>query len=266
MLQIMRELEDLLASGSAGLSSEGLLALGVIMLAALLLAIALLKVGDDYRLSLRPLPACQRLIEAIGEAAESGKSIHLSAGTGAVGAAASADTLAGVNAIASLAGRAATARAKLLVTTASPLVLPLLQAASEQAYANAGVPAEYDPGQVRFAGDDRNAYAVAVADSLYHENISDSLLLGSLGDETLFIGERGRNAGVTQVIGTPSTRALPYAVATADAVIVGEETYAAAAYLSRRPAHLASLLVQDWLRLLVVGAIIAGAISKTMGW
>jgi Domain of unknown function (DUF6754) len=183
-----------------------------------------------------------------------------------VGTFTSAETLAGVNAIAALAGQAATSSVPTLITTASPVALPLLQAATEQAYERAGALDEYDPAQVRFTGDDRNAYAVSVTDAVQHEGLGASMLLGALGDETLFIGERGRTAGVTQIIGTPSTRALPYAVTTADAVVIGEETYAAGAYLGGQPAHVASLLVEDWLRVIVIAAIIGGVILKTMGW
>ncbi len=265
MLDLLSELQVLLENHSAGGAADSLIALGYVILAALLLAIALLKVGGAYRVSLRPIAGYTRIKEEITDAAESGKTIHLSAGSGGLGGGASADTLAGINAVSILAGRAATARTATLITTASPVVLPLLQSAAEQAYQRAGAPGEFQPAQVRFTGDDRNAYAVAVTDSLCHERISTSLLLGSLGDETLFIGERGRAAGLTQIVGTPSTRALPYAITTADAAIIGEETYAAGAYLSAKPAHVASLLAQDWLRLLVVGAIIAGVIARTLG-
>ena len=89
---------------------------------------------------------------------------------------------------------------------------------------------------------------------------------GSLAEETLFIGERGHTAGVNQVIGAATTRALPYAVMTADATIIGEEIYAAGAYLGGQPPQKASLLAQDWLRLAIVAAIVVGVIARSLGW
>jgi len=44
-------------------------------------------------------------------------------------------------------------------------------------------------------------------------------MVGNLAEETLFIGERGRDAGVYQVIGSASPRALPYAATVADQVL-----------------------------------------------
>jgi hypothetical protein len=44
------------------------------------------------------------------------------------------------------------------------------------------------------------------------------------------------------------------------------DLYAAGAYLGDKPAHVASLLVQDRLRLLMVAAIIVGVVIKTLGW
>jgi len=263
---LLLDLRSLLESSNAGISPAGLAALAFLALAALLFAIALVKMSGTFRVSLRPLRGYEQMLEAIGEAAESGQAIHLSAGSGSVGAAATVDTLAGVNAVAALVAKAATSQVATVITTASAVVLPLLQAASEQAYSKAGASAEYDPARVRFAGDDRNVYAVSVCDVLLHEPVGTSLLLGSLGEETLLIGERGQMAGVVQVTGTANTRALPYAIATADHVLLGEEIYAAGAYLTGQASHLASLLVQDWLRLIVVGAILAGVIAKTAGW
>jgi len=266
VLELLRELNDMLAAGDAGVSTDSLLALGVVILAAVLFAVALLRTGGAYRVSLRTIPAYDRLKQIITDAAESGDVIHLSAGSGTVGGAGSADTLAGIQAVRSLLGRAATEGVATLTTTASPIVLPLLQTAAEQAYRRAGAEDEYDPARVRFAGDDRNAYAASLSDALRNEDVSSSLLLGSLAEETLFIGERGRRAGVTQIIGAASTRALPYAVVTADETIIGEEIYAAGAYLGGQPAQKASLLAQDWLRLVTVAAIVVGVIARSLGW
>jgi hypothetical protein len=263
VLDLLHDVQALLDSYNAGLSLSGLFALGFIILALLLFAIASYKVGGAYRLSLRPISGYDYLKHAVTEAAESGQGLHLSAGTGSVGTAASAETLAGVNAVRSIAGRAATAHVPLILTTSSPVVLPLLQSATEQAYTAAGAPRDYQATQVRFAGDDRSAYAVTASDVMQHNNIAASLLVGALGDETLFIGERAAMRGITQVTGTASTRALPYALATAQHALIGEEIYAAGAYLSGRPVLQASLLTQDWLRLVVVAAIIIGVIVKS---
>jgi hypothetical protein len=248
-----------------GLTGADVVALGVIALAVVLLAVALASLETMRRVNLRPVPGYERLRNVVSEAAETGETLHLSSGAGSAGGGTTAETLAGLSALTILMGRAATSRVGALLTTGSPIVLPILQAIAERSYDEAGAAHEHDAAHVRFAGDDRNAYAVAVADALDHEHVGASLLLGSLSDEALYIGERGRAAGVTQVIGVANPRALPYALVTADHLLIGEEMYAAGAYLSGQPAHVASLLVQDWLRVLIVGAIIVGVVLRTVG-
>jgi hypothetical protein len=258
-------LQALLDTYDVGLTMSGLFALGFIILALLLFAVASYRVGGPYRLNLRPIAAFDFIRHVVIEAAESGHGMHLSVGTGSVGSTASAETLAGVNAARVVAGRAATAGVPFVMTTASPVALPLLQSAGEQAYAAAGAAEDYRASSVRFAGDDRTAYAVTATDVLQHEDITTSVMIGALGDETLFIGERAAANGIMQITGTASTRALPYAVVTANHTLVGEEIYAAGAYLSGRPVQQASLLTQDWLRVVVVAIIILGVVVKTLG-
>lgn len=48
--------------------------------------------------------------------------------------------------------------------------------------------------------------------------------------------------------------------------MIGEDVFAAGAYISRRPALLASLQAQDWMRVLVIVGIGVAVIAKTMGW
>jgi hypothetical protein len=260
---LLRELQDVLGGYSQLISSSSVLTLGFVALAILLLLVALAISGGRVRL--RPHAAYEQLKAAVTDAAESGKPMHLSAGTGDVGGGNTAETLAGVTAVAAVAMRAANAHVPFVMTTPSPVVLPLLQAATEEAYRAAGVPDEYDPAQVRFAGEDRSAYAVHATDVVTHLPAGTSMITGALGEEILLIAEPSRLAGAQQIIGSASARALPYALMSAEHTIRGEEIFAAGAYLAGKRAHLASLLAQDWLRLSVVVAIIAGVVIKTMG-
>lgn len=263
---LLRDLQTLLDGYGLGLTVAGFSALVLAAFSVFLLLLAALRSVGDYAVSLRPLPAFDQAGYAISEAAETGKTMHVSPGSGAVGGATTTETLAGVSAAAALTARAAAAHIPTVLTTPDPVTLPLLQAAAEEAYRRAGVAREYQPSQVRFAGGRPNAYAVTVTDALYHENVGVSLIAGLLGDEVLFIGERGRSQGAVQIMGTTQTSSLPYAITSANWAVVGEEVFAAGAYLGKRRAHLASLLVHDWLRLLVVLAIVAGVVARTLGW
>lgn len=260
------DLSALLEGYNVGLSANSGLAVGVLLLAALLLAVGLSRVAAPNKVSLRPIAGYERMKQAITDAAETGQVIHLAAGTGSLGTAATADTLAGVDAVSALAGRAAAVGVPALVTTPNGPLFPLLQTTTESAYQRAGVLDEFKPTQVRFVGENRLAYGVHIADIFQGEHVGASALIGSLGDETLLIGERGRMADLVQVMGTASPGGLIYAMITANHTIIGEEMYAARAYLAPRPVHLASLFAQDWLRLIIVVAVIIGVVLRTGGW
>jgi hypothetical protein len=57
---------------------------------------------------------------------------------------------------------------------------------------------------------------------------------------------------------------LPFIFTTADENLVGEEIYAAGAYLYSLPEHIASLLAQDRMRVLIALIILIGVIIKSL--
>ena len=59
---------------------------------------------------------------------------------------------------------------------------------------------------------------------------------------------------------------LPFFIAACDYTLIGEELYAASAYLSREPKLLGSLKAQDLAKLLIVICIFGGAVLTSLGW
>jgi hypothetical protein len=70
-------------------------------------------------------------------------------------------------------------------------------------------------------------------------------LLGSFAAESLLLAENGASTGAIQVAGTDAYTQLPFFITTCDYTLIGEELYAASAYLSREPRLLGSLRGQD---------------------
>lgn len=244
---------------------------------ALLLFFMIATLYGVYRLrtrhgrlpDLRPLPL-QGLRRAIKRAAEAGTAIHVSLGVGGLGELGSgtAETLAGLVTLEGVAREANAVGARVVATTASPIVLPLAQATLEQSYANAGYPQEYAPTDVRFlagaTGPGRAAYAAGVMDILRREHVSANVLVGQFADEYLLLGEAGAMQGITQLAGSNDPGTLAFMAASADDTLVGEEMYALGAYLSKDPVHIASLRVQDWVRILLVIAIVVLVIGRVL--
>jgi len=68
-----------------------------------------------------------------------------------------------------------------------------------------------------------------------------------------------------QISGTAQTSQIPFFLVSTDYCLIGEEIYAAGAYLSNEPALIASLAGQDVGRILAVALGILGSLLTTMG-
>ena len=92
-------------------------------------------------------------------------------------------------------------------------------------------------------------------------------MVGQFDDEYLLMGETGAQRDLIQVAGSNTLDPQPFMMATTEYTLVGEETFAAGAYLGDHPAQTASLRVQDVLRIGVVVVVLVGVIAKTvLGW
>ena len=70
--------------------------------------------------------------------------------------------------------------------------------------------------------------------------------------------------GAIQIAGTPMTTQIPFFLATCDYTIIGDEYYAASAYISREPTLLGSLVGQDWCKILVILILLIGSIAASL--
>lgn len=70
--------------------------------------------------------------------------------------------------------------------------------------------------------------------------------------------------GAIQIAGTPATTQIPFFIAACDYVIIGDEYYAASAYLSREPTQLGSIVGQDIAKGLILALIIAGSLIVSL--
>jgi hypothetical protein len=88
--------------------------------------------------------------------------------------------------------------------------------------------------------------------------------LGEFFAESLIFAETANSIGAIQVAGSTQNTQTPFFIAACDYVLVGDEFYAASAYLSREPVLVGSLVGQDWCKLLVGASIIVGFIVASI--
>ena len=165
--------------------------------------------------------------------------------------------MAGLLAAERVAGEAALSGAPLLSSSGDAVAHLALRGALRQAYQRAGVGQDYDPANVQLlAHQDPTAYALGMTTLYGRQKLEASQLIGSFGQEVLLATEKGAQQGVPQVGGATTTTGLPLLYLSTDATLIGEEIYAAEAYLSRSPTPHARLLTVDLLRTVIIGAII----------
>lgn len=215
-------------------------------------------IAGKRAISRRPLPGLDVIVRALARGAETGRAIHLSPGGGAIGARAStAETVAGLLAAERVATEAALNGAPILASSGDAVAHLALRGTLRQAYQQAGLGQDYDPVNVQLlAHQDAMAYASGVTTLYGRQRLEASQLIGSFGQEFLLAGEEGVQRGVSQVVGATSSTALPLVYLTTENLLIGEEIYAAEAYLARLPGPAARLLTQDALRTVVIVAII----------
>ena len=246
------------------LGMESSIAILIVLISVLLLFYALSRVRAGHRPPMRPLPAFDMLSGMSGRAAESGQTLHVGLGTGGISGSDMAVSLAGLDTLAYLADQSAASESRLVVTVADPTLLPAAQEILRRAYAQRGKSDVFSPAQVRLLAPDPVAYAAGVMGILEGEDPLANVTIGAFGDEYLLIGETGAKIGIEQVAGTDDPAALAFMHTTAHETLIGEEIFAAGAYLQERHESVAGLIVQDWWRYLVVLAIIAGVLWQTL--
>lgn len=214
----------------------------------------------------RPLPALAALRRGLGSGAETGRAIHLSPGSGAIGArTTTAETIAGLLAAERTATEAALSGIPVIASSGDAVAHLALRGALRQAYQRVGLGQDYDAANVQFlAQQDPMAYASGVAALYGRQRFEASQLIGSFGYEALLATEIGAQLDVPQVAGATTSTALPLLYLTADGTLIGEEIYAAEAYLSRAPESQARLLTHDALRTVAIVTIVVLALWQAL--
>ncbi len=224
---------------------------------------------SSVRPTLRPIPAYDSLKKLLSRAAETGQAVHVSVGTAGIGGNKTADTLAGLYTLEFLADRAANSDVPPLVTLTDPTTLPAAMDQIRRAYERQGYPDEFRLDQARFIAPPLNGsavpYAAGVMDVLNHEHVTANVMVGAFGDEYLLMAETGAQRGMFQVGGTGDPSTLPLVYLTMSQPLLGEEIFAAGAYLLERAGHYTSLIAQDIFRLGMVLLVILVVIARTLG-
>lgn len=237
----------------------------LIVLSAMTISVIRLSHQDKIKVSVRAIVGLNAIDEAIGRATEMGAPVHFTPGLGDITAVDSAQTLAGLEILSYVARAAARYDANLIVTIRMPNVFPIAQELTRQGFIAEGKGDALRDDTVRYISSDQDAYAGGVVGILHRERPAANIMAGIFMGESLLITEAGNMVGAMQVAITASITQLAFFVASCDYVVMGEELFAAGAFLSQNKVKLGAIAAQDYFKLAVIFVIVLGVISKAAG-
>jgi hypothetical protein len=211
---------------------------------------------------IRRIPGLEAVDEAIGRATEMGRPILYSLGLGRID---EVPTIASMTILGQVARRTADYETPLHVPCRDPIVMNVVREVVRTSYLDEGRPDAYSEESVFFLTESQFAYAAGVAGIMTREKPAAIFLQGQFFAESLILAETGNSIGAIQIAGTDSEHQLPFFIASCDYTLIGEELYAASAYLSREPMLLGSLRGQDWGKFLVFVVIVLGVVLESAG-
>jgi hypothetical protein len=200
--------------------------------------------------------------EAIGRSTEMGKGVLYVPGVQDID---DIQTIASMIILGNVARMTAKYETPLKVPTNSPAVYTVADEVVKGAYSDVGRVDAYRPDMVRYITTEQFAYVAAVNGIMLRERPAANLLLGAFFAESLLLAETGHETGAIQIAGTANVHQLPFFVVACDYTLIGEEYYAASAYLSKDARLLGSLKASDTVKILLIVTIVAGCVLLTLG-
>ena len=241
----------------------GLAGFGIVFFSAAMM-LGLLVLRRKAPSVFRDIPALTRLRKAVGLVVEDGSRLHVSLGRGALTAPQSASALAGLALLRRLADLTSAGDQPPIVTSGEA-TLAILSQDTLQAAAKFSQQVAFDPTTGRLTGLTPFSYAAGAIPVIRDENVSANLLMGNFGVEVALLTDAVERENTFVLAGSDNLTAQAVIYASAQEPLIGEEIYAAGAYVESGPLHTASLTVQDILRWMIIAVILVGALLTLAG-
>ncbi len=215
------------------------------------------KAKKGAKIYVRKIAGIDAVDEAVGRATEMGKKIFFVPGIQDMN---DVQTIAGMAILGRVAELAAQYDTRLEVPVSKAMVMVTARESMKEAYTKAGRPDSFREDQVCYLTEDQFGYAAAVSGMMVRERPATMIYMGAFFAESLIFAETGNSTGAIQIAGTAQQTQLPFFVAACDYTLIGEELFAASAYLSHEPRQMGSLKGQDLGKAIFLIALIVGTI------
>jgi len=235
----------------------------LVLAAVLLLALTLWRRRSPA--TLRPIDAYERLNRSVGLAVENGTRLHISLGRGNLFTARGGSALAGLAMLRRLAERTSASDRPPIVTSGDASLTILSQDTLQSGYRAAGAEDQYRFTTGRLTGLSPFSFAAGTMPVTHDENVSTNVAIGDFGVESALLAEAADRENTELIAASDDLSAQSIFYASSQDPLIGEELFAAGAYVGAGASHEASLNVQDILRWLIILAILAGSALKFLG-
>lgn len=221
----------------------------------------ILSAHKGKEMFIRKITGLDSIDEAVGRATEMGRPIFFTPGLGDL----NITTLAALAILSRIAKLSARYNNRLIMTTVDPVVYTVAEEICREAYSSEGRAELFEPERdILYLSGRQFPYAMGSAGIMHREKVAAGFMFGSFAAESLILAEAGSQIGAIQVAGTDSTLQIPFFITTCDYTLIGEELYAASAYISKQPTMLGSLVGQDIGKMTMLILFTLGVIAQTL--
>ncbi len=234
------------------LVSGRIFALGM-LIALWIFIVGAMEMAKKKLPTFRKLSGLDALPEMVGRAAEMNRPIHYTTGLGELTGTVAPQLVAGLAVLGYVSELAAKYGVKVIYSVYQAQVMPIATELMREAYVRAGKPDAFNAEeQIRYLSGEQFAYATAVQGIAERERPAANIMIGPFYAESMMFSETFFRIGAIQLAGTARGYQIPFFAVVCDYLLIGEEIYAAGAYLSKDPVQCGSIQGQD--------------IGKVIGW
>jgi hypothetical protein len=241
-----------------------LIGLGLVVVAAvLLLALSLIKRKSPP--TWRIIPQLMKLSRAVDLSVEDGTRLFIALGRTSLLTPRGAAPLAGLGLLRRITERTSLSDSPPVAVGGEASLALLAQDTLQAGYQSMGADDLYQPVSGRLTGMTPFSAAAGAMPIIRDENVSASMLVGDFGVEAALLADAAERQNAFLLGASTDLSSQAALFASAQEPLIGEELFAASAYLDSGASHSASLSVQDILRWLIILALFAGVVLKLAG-
>jgi len=223
------------------------------------------KAGRGAQLpKIRRIAAIDAIREGVGRAVEIRKPVHWSFGN--AGAYVTdqnvSETLAGLGVMSYTVGLCARLGARFIFhMPGNPEAIPILEGTVLEAYSKEGKLEEFDRRRdLRYYGSGMMVFTAALAQSFMTEGVAMKIMMGRQPTCMYVALEAAKLQGAIVIGGTARWTAMYSFVLTCDYLFIGEEVFAAGAYVTGNPYMISSLASEEMAKYACIGILALGIV------